>query len=226
MNNVHKLKNIPLELDLKNLIKKAPQLQGAETKLAELKHLLAPSLYWMQLPVTSHTSKQVVLGQGKFKLTSHYLSLGLAGSSEVTLLAATIGKKLPEYSNKCLQRGDLWEGTIADIFGSYAVEALVDKLQKHLQQMFLPKGLYPTLRFSPGYGDWPLTAQQEMIALLETEPEITVTESFFLQPVKSVTAALGWSPTQTQKGYPTIDKKTFCQRNTTCEYCQTQACRF
>ena len=48
-------------------------------------------------------------------------------------------------------------------------------------------------RFSPGYGDLPLTAQREMFRMLECEKRIGVylNESLLMSPSKSVTAIVG-----------------------------------
>ena len=48
-------------------------------------------------------------------------------------------------------------------------------------------------RFSPGYGDFPLSAQKEIFSLLNPSKNIgvTLTDSLLMSPTKSVTAAFG-----------------------------------
>ena len=54
-------------------------------------------------------------------------------------------------------------------------------------------GLYLTDRFSPGYGDLPLSLQPGLCAVLDAERRvgIHVTSSFLMNPGKSVTAVIG-----------------------------------
>ena len=56
-------------------------------------------------------------------------------------------------------------------------------------------GLYLTDRFSPGYGDLPLSLQPGICAVLDAERRvgIHVTPSFLMNPSKSVTAVIGLS---------------------------------
>ena len=47
-------------------------------------------------------------------------------------------------------------------------------------------------RFSPGYGDWDVHAQPDLLRLTQAETiGISLTESFMLRPRKSVTAVIG-----------------------------------
>ena len=57
------------------------------------------------------------------------------------------------------------------------------------------EGLSLTSRFSPGYGDMPLSQQRLFVTLLDTPRKIglTTTPAFILTPRKSVTAVLGLS---------------------------------
>ena len=62
---------------------------------------------------------------------------------------------------------------------------------------YLEKGLYLRPRFSPGYGDFPLSAQKEILDGLEAGKRIgiTLTEGYLMMPSKSVTAVIGVSRT-------------------------------
>lgn len=83
-----------------------------------------------------------------------------------------------------------------DAVGSETVEAAVDELHwKILQSQTEKYGLKVTPRFSPGYGDWKLTIQKELV---ETSGGnrigISVTPSSLMIPRKSITAVLGFEP--------------------------------
>ena len=64
-----------------------------------------------------------------------------------------------------------------------------------LRQQAAAEGTYLTGRFSPGYGDWPITVQPLLASALDTQRRIglCVTQTDLLLPRKSVTALLGIS---------------------------------
>ena len=53
--------------------------------------------------------------------------------------------------------------------------------------------IYFTSRFSPGYGDYPITHQRDMLAYLDAARKIglTLTSADMLVPTKSITAVVG-----------------------------------
>lgn len=71
----------------------------------------------------------------------------------------------------------------ADAVASALVETLCDKVQK-----LLPVDTKP--RFSPGYGDLPLSLQKPILEFLKTD-SITLTETDLMIPTKSVTFIAG-----------------------------------
>ena len=75
------------------------------------------------------------------------------------------------------------------------IEAYCDGWQEELKQEFGKQGLYLRPRFSPGYGDFPLSCQLPFLRALECQKRIglTVTDSLILAPSKSVTAVIGLS---------------------------------
>lgn len=77
--------------------------------------------------------------------------------------------------------------------GAERVEALCDVFCADLALDAGVNGLKTTSRFSPGYGDFPLEAQKNIITLLDTPRRIglTLNESLMLSPTKSVTAVVG-----------------------------------
>ena len=73
--------------------------------------------------------------------------------------------------------------------GAERVEALLASLDGRLREDF---GTL-TRRFSPGYGDLPLSLQGELFSLLDCERRLglTLNASLLMTPKKSVTAILG-----------------------------------
>ena len=83
----------------------------------------------------------------------------------------------------------------------------MDRFEKERTREYLARGLYLTDRFSPGYGDLPLTVQKDLCGVLDTRRTLglTVNESMLLIPEKSVTAVMGICPAP-QKHRAAADK--------------------
>lgn len=117
----------------------------------------------------------------------------LQGADYVTLMVATIGHQLEEEIAQSFASGDYTKGVILDAAGSDGVEKLADEITVALAAEAQKDGFYLTPRFSPGYGDWPLSVQVRLLELLEADLiGVTATESFMLQPQKTITAVVGW----------------------------------
>ena len=92
-----------------------------------------------------------------------------------------------------------------------AIRALLDKVLPREEELKAQnKWLRP--RFSPGYGDFDIHHQDDILRMLDTAKKIglTMTDSYMLTPTKSVTAIIGISDTQEKchiKGCEACEKK-------------------
>lgn len=86
---------------------------------------------------------------------------------------------------------DMAMAVALDAAGTAAVESAADEAEVLLRSEL--KGAELTPRFSPGYGDMPLSFGRDIIKLTEAERYlgVTLTESDTLLPSKSVTAVIG-----------------------------------
>jgi cobalamin-dependent methionine synthase I len=73
------------------------------------------------------------------------------------------------------------------------IESWCDEVNQKIIREASEQGFYCRPRFSPGYGDFPLERQREMVRILDTSRQIGVTlnESLLMSPSKSVTAVFG-----------------------------------
>ncbi len=213
-------------LDIDQIALRNPALAGAEEKIRSLLSLVEPVIYWTTGSLTIEGNKLTLQGKNGPVFKSAYLTAGLKEAKSATLTAITIGKNLPNHSSLCMEKGKFYEGVLADIFGSEAIEFLADTFFNDLANKFKPQKLYPTLRYSPGYGDWPLKDQEQIIGFLKTQPTVVSNENFMLEPVKSITALAGWSEKPVPQKYPTGNKsKGLCRNGQTCSNCRTWACK-
>ena len=111
---------------------------------------------------------------------------------QAVLLACTLGAQF-ETLLRAEQTRDMAKAVILDACGSAWVEAGCDRAEQELTSRLPDR--YRTDRFSPGYGDLPLSLQPKICAALDAQRRLGlhVTESFLLNPSKSVTAIIGLS---------------------------------
>ncbi len=91
------------------------------------------------------------------------------------------------------------QASVTDMAAALAVDALCSAAIEQVcnaaeEEIFADVNApYRTWRFSPGYGDLPISHQKELLLALNAQRRIglTVTDSFLLIPSKSVTAVIG-----------------------------------
>ncbi len=120
--------------------------------------------------------------------TSKDLRRALDGCGEVILLAATVGLELDRLIAAAEVRSPL-RALLISSFGSQQAEAVCDSLEEELRG----EGFALRPRFSPGYGDLPLSLQGELLALLDAPRRVGISlrEGLLMSPTKSVTALIG-----------------------------------
>ena len=86
------------------------------------------------------------------------------------------------------------QGLLLDAAATAATEHLADQVDGLIQKEAARDGQRTVWRFSPGYGDWPVTQQNDFCRLLEAEKiGVHVTDHSMLFPRKSVSAIIGIS---------------------------------
>lgn len=123
------------------------------------------------------------------------ISRHLTGSTKVVLLAATLGAAV-EKELRLLYATDMARAVIFDACMTDAIEKVCDTATMKIAEAVSADGLYLTDRFSPGYGDLPLSVQPAFLTRLDTRRRIGLacTDRFLLTPRKSVTALIGAGP--------------------------------
>ena len=106
--------------------------------------------------------------------------------------AVTIGPHLEEKKAALLAEHETTQALILDAVGSVAAEQLAEDTHHAIEQMSQTQGLKVTRRFSPGYGDWPVSAHRDFLTWLGAERiGISLTSHSQMLPEKSVSALLG-----------------------------------
>lgn len=121
------------------------------------------------------------------KLPGESIRKHLNGASEAVLLAVTLGSALDGEVNRLMVTNPA-KGVVLNACGVALVEKAADALQSEIDEKL--NGPKTGVRFSPGYGDLPLSLQEDFIALLDTERKIGVrlNPNMLMNPTKSITA--------------------------------------
>ncbi len=116
----------------------------------------------------------------------------LQGCQRAALLCCTLGAAFDRWL-RMIQARDMAKAAIMNACGSAYVETGCGEAEKEIASRH--PGMYLTDRFSPGYGDLPLSVQPDFIMALDAGRRlgVTVTESLLMLPAKTVTAVIGLS---------------------------------
>jgi len=118
----------------------------------------------------------------------------LEGCHLAIAMAATLGPEAEALLRRT-EVTNMADAVIMDSAQSSAIENVCDNFESDMRLEYRKQGLYLTDRYSPGYGDLPLTSQKTIAELLVAEKRIglTVTENMIMIPRKSVTCIIGIS---------------------------------
>jgi len=143
----------------------------------------------------------IVAGPEPLRLVGRIVRGHLAGAGEAAVLAVTIGPALEEEVSRLFAAGQYTAGLLLDAAGTAAVEQAADAADAYIADQAARRGLAARRRFSPGYGDWPVTDQPAMVALAGGDRiGLAVTASCMLVPRKSITAIVGLAPAAGRTG--------------------------
>ena len=133
-----------------------------------------------------------VIGDGLLTIPSEKLYINLKGCTKVALLAATIGIGADRLIRRA-EVTDMLKASIYQAAGAALIEAYVNEINDGISKDAEKEGMQTRPRFSPGFGDVPISYQSEFERLLQMHKEtgITLTDSYIMMPSKSVTAFIG-----------------------------------
>ncbi len=164
--------------------------QQLQEGMAQTLHTAQPRYTYRVFDLLRQAEGLYLKGTG-VRLPGDDLAALLRDCQTCVLLAATLGAPVEGLMRRAAVRNRT-AMVILDCCGSAAIEAVCDQAEAHILARH-GQGLYPTDRFSPGYGDLPLDFQHTALALLDAPRQIGLglTDSCILTPRKSVTAILG-----------------------------------
>lgn len=185
---------IPVEEALRYIGIRQPDAETrllAEETAAMLEKKLQPRFLWRACRILREP--EGIRPEGTdLLLTGTLAEKMLAECDTAVLLACTLGAGF-ERMMKEWETRDMARAAVMDSCGSAWTEAVCDEAEAEIRGRF--PGRFCTDRFSPGYGDLPLSLQKDFLRALDAGRKlgITVNESCLLLPAKSVTAVIGLS---------------------------------
>ena len=157
-------------------------------------------------------ANHIVLSEPPVTIEGKSIIKHLDGCDKVICMATTVGFEIEREINRKFERGEYLASVLLDAAATTAVEQAADAMEKNFAATFAKDGFKLRWRFSPGYGDWNLTAQEKLFTIAGAEQiGMSLSSAMMLEPRKSVTAIIGLA-----KRSPI--------RKTTCEACDKLAC--
>ena len=152
--------------------------------------VLRPARIWRRLPVSQVPSSGTTL-------LRH-----LKGCADAFIACGTLGSGLDALQRRISVRSGA-DALIVQAVGAALIERYMDEVENEIRAELAPGETLVT-RYSPGYGDFPLEAQREILNLLDTSRKIGVslTDSLLMVPSKSVSAVIGVA-----RGLPSLTRK-------------------
>jgi hypothetical protein len=130
---------------------------------------------------------------GRVVLQSAKLARVLGACSQLYVFVLTLGTQIDRLIEDSLRHRKHY-GVMLDAAASVAAECEAERLTEVFRRTLGP-GTALTLRYSPGYCDWPLREQRKLYALLPERPAGTeLSADYLMTPRKSISGIVGVGP--------------------------------
>ncbi len=130
---------------------------------------------------------------GDMRICSASLAEHLMGASHAALLAATLGAQADALVRR-YSMADMEKAAVINAVCAAMIEAYCDDIVSEIAKSDAIAGLCAAPRFSPGYGDFAIECQADILSVLNAGKRIGLTQTggMMLAPTKSVVAVIGF----------------------------------
>ncbi len=176
--------------------------------------LIRPRLISRRLPLVSTDTGGIELGGG-IRFRSPKLAKAVGKAEQICCFIATIGHGIDGEIKRLMKAGRYADAYVLDAIGSMSAENVVEQYYQRTAKKASKKNKGVTLRFSPGYCDWPLEQQQALFSLLRDHPslDVTLNGNSLMSPRKSVSGLFGILPTGSSGVNPAYNPCTMCKKH-------------
>lgn len=176
-----------------------------QTARQKLKRLIKPSVHYRIVKPRVTDNDAVQLGE-TVEFTSANLANTLTNAEKIVCFVGTIGTGVEHEINRLLSKQKLAEAYILDAMASVAVENMIDRFQDLMANQFSAEHRTVTLRFSPGYCDWPVTQQKKLFKIFDPKQlNVELLDSCLMKPRKSISGVFGITPQESESYNPCRD---------------------
>ncbi len=155
---------------------------------------------------------------GGVSLRGEDIKKHLEGAEYCAVMAATLGIEVERAMLRLGQRSAVAE-LIYNSACTALIEAVADRCEGEIRAYAKERGLVTSYRYGPGYGDFPLEQQRDVLGLIEAQTRlgITLTDSMLMLPRKSVSALIGLYPESlgVKRGGTSCER---CENREFCEF--------
>lgn len=175
-------KRNPLSRQISNKIKRS---------IKSIHPLLKPKIAYEEKKIKK-TEKGTVMLEKNIELKSSRLSRALKKSDRAVVFLATVGKEIDKKINTLMNQKKITDAYIFDAIGSIAVEETVNMFQERFDSIAQINKERSTVRFSPGYCDWPVQEQKKIFRILDSSQiGVELNTSCLMTPRKTVSGVFG-----------------------------------
>lgn len=158
----------------------------------EAQLLIRPRGSWHIYDYDADGQRLYASGSDAIILQGASIGRHLQNCCKAVIMTATVGEAIENQVTKYFQEGRYGFSVLLDAAATAAVEQTADAMEKTIQNEVQRQGFAMRWRFSPGYGDWPIRQQTDILRLAQGESiGISLTDSMMLLPRKSITAVIG-----------------------------------
>ena len=165
-----------------------------QNSMRKLYKLINPRLFYLEKRIKL-IDKGCIHLKGGTVFKSPKLSRMLRDCDEVICFITTLGGEIDSEINSIMREGHLSEAYVIDALGSVAVESVAEKFHQYMETRCREEDKAVTLRFSPGYCDWPIIEQKKLFGLFDSDSTgVQLQDSCLMMPRKSISAVFGLYP--------------------------------
>jgi len=166
-----------------------PTLALIQESFQELEQIAEKKFVYRMFELKNDLDENLMIGSLNVK--SHSLSLNLKQCKKAIIFAATLGAEVDRQLRK-YEVVNLTKAVVLQACAAAYLEEYCDCMQGDLLKNLGDEWAFKP-RFSPGYGDFSISHQDDILKMIEASKRIglSLTEGKMLTPSKSITAVIG-----------------------------------
>lgn len=160
--------------------------QKIQDEIGSIKEIAIPRYKYIQVDIIKEIAQPM-----KFKLIGKDILRFLHGANKIYIMVVTIGQEFEAYAKKQKVVNNSLNNLIIDAIGTQIVEECADIVEELIRK---EGNASISSRYSPGYGDFPLDAQKDILNMVQANCiGVYCNEASMMFPQKTVTAIVKYA---------------------------------